>query len=58
LPDETKTIVTAKTKFFLIYERGIRLKKKFTQFSEENIFEITQAYHNWQTDLSIYKKRS
>jgi type I restriction enzyme M protein len=41
--------------FLDLREKGIPFEKKYTQFSEENIFEITQAYHNWQTDLSIYK---
>ena len=41
--------------FLDLREKGIPFEKKYTQFSEDNIFEITQAYHNWQTDLSIYK---
>lgn len=41
--------------FLDLREKGIPFEKKYTQFSEENIFEITRAYHNWQTDLSIYK---
>jgi type I restriction enzyme M protein len=36
-------------------EVGIPFEKKFIQFSEENIREITQVFHNWQTDLSIYE---
>lgn len=31
-------------------EKGIPFEKKFTQFSEENILEITQAYHSWQSE--------
>lgn len=41
--------------FMDLRERGIPFEKKFTQFSEENILEITQAYHNWQSDLSNYQ---
>jgi type I restriction enzyme M protein len=41
--------------FMNLREIGIPFEKKFTQFSEDNIIEITQAYHNWQTNLSIYK---
>jgi type I restriction enzyme M protein len=57
LPDETRSYRDRQNEilFLDLRERGIPFEKKFTQFSEENIFEITQAYHNWQTDLSIYK---
>lgn len=41
--------------FLDLREKGIPFEKKYTQFSEENILEITQTYHNWQTDLSVYK---
>jgi type I restriction enzyme M protein len=41
--------------FMDLRERGIPFEKKFTQFSEENILEITEAYHNWQSDLSSYQ---
>jgi len=41
--------------FMDLRERGIPFEKKFTQFSEENIIEITQAYHNWQSDLASYQ---
>ena len=41
--------------FLDLREKGIPFEKKFTQFSAENIFEITEAYHNWQTDLSVYE---
>lgn len=29
--------------------------KPATPFSDENIIEITQAYHNWQTDVTKYQ---
>ena len=41
--------------FMDLRERGIPFEKKFTQFSEENIIEITQAYHNWQSNLASYQ---
>jgi len=41
--------------FMDLRERGIPFEKKFTQFSAENISEITEAYHNWQSDLSVYQ---
>nr|WP_264558628.1 N-6 DNA methylase [Flavobacterium sp. N2270] len=34
---------------------GIPFEKKFIQFSPENITEITEAYHNWQTDVTKYQ---
>jgi type I restriction enzyme M protein len=36
-------------------EVGIPFEKKFIQFSPENIIDITEAYHNWQTDLTKYQ---
>lgn len=41
--------------FMDLREKGIPFEKKFTQFSEENLLEITQAYHNWQSNLSAYQ---
>jgi type I restriction enzyme M protein len=41
--------------FMDLREKGIPFEKKFTQFSPENIIEITQTYHNWQKDLSLYE---
>ena len=35
--------------FLDLREKGIPFEKKFTQFSEENILEITNTYHNWQS---------
>jgi type I restriction enzyme M protein len=57
LPDETRNYRDRQNEilFLDLREKGIPFEKKYTQFSEENIFEITQAYHNWQTDLSIYE---
>lgn len=40
--------------FLDLREKGIPFEKKYTQFSEENIIEITETYHNWQTDLTKY----
>ena len=56
-PDETRNYRDRQNEilFLDLREKGIPFEKKYTQFSEENIFEITQAYHNWQTDLSIHK---
>ncbi len=41
--------------FMDLRERGIPFEKKFIQFSEDNILEITQAYHNWQGDLGSHQ---
>lgn len=41
--------------FMDLREKGIPFEKKFTQFSPENILEITQTYHNWQSDLKLYQ---
>ena len=41
--------------FMDLRERGIPFEKKFTQFSPENIAEITSTYHNWQSDLNLYQ---
>ncbi|NRS89052.1 type I restriction enzyme M protein [Flavobacterium sp. 7E] len=56
LPDETRNYRNRENEilFLDLREKGIPFEKKYTQFSEENIFEITQAYHNWQTDLQKY----
>ena len=35
-----------------IREIGIPFEKKFTQFSDENIKQIADTYHNWQTSTS------
>ena len=56
LPDATRNYRNRENEilFLDLREKGIPFEKKFTQFSEDNILEITQAYHNWQTDLSAY----
>jgi type I restriction enzyme M protein len=56
LPDETRNYRNRENEilFLDLREKGIPFEKKFTQFSEENITEITEAYHNWQTDLNKY----
>ena len=41
--------------FLDLREKGIPFEKKYTQFSDENIIEITEAYHNWQTNLTKYQ---
>jgi type I restriction enzyme M protein len=41
--------------FMDLRQRGIPFEKKFIQFSDENIEEITNAYHNWQQVNSDYK---
>jgi type I restriction enzyme M protein len=52
LPDGTKNYRNRKHEFLFmdLREKGIPFEKKFTQFSEENILEITQAYHSWQSE--------
>ena len=57
LPDATKNYRDRQNEilFLDLREQGIPFEKKFTQFSTENITEITQTYHNWQTDLEKYK---
>jgi type I restriction enzyme M protein len=56
LPDETRNYRNRENEilFLDLREKGIPFEKKYTQFSPENIIEITQAYHNWQTDLQKY----
>ena len=36
-------------------EKGIPFEKKYIQFSEKDILNITQTYHTWQTNLEAYK---
>lgn len=36
--------------FMDLREMGVPFEKKFTEFSVDNIKEITSTYHNWQTD--------
>lgn len=36
--------------FMDLREMGVPFEKKYTEFSVENIKEITSTYHNWQTD--------
>ena len=45
-----KNIVIVKEKFYLwIYEKlDIPFEKKYIQFSEENIKNVTDTFHNWQ----------
>jgi type I restriction enzyme M protein len=57
LPDETRNYRDRQNEilFLDLREKGIPFEKKYTQFSEENILEITQAYHNWQADFGKYE---
>jgi type I restriction enzyme M protein len=57
LPEEIRSYRDRQNEiiFLDLREKGIPFEKKYTQFSEEDILEITQAYHNWQTNLSIYE---
>ncbi len=36
--------------FMDLREMGVPFEKKYIQFSDENIRQITATYHNWQTD--------
>jgi type I restriction enzyme M protein len=57
LPDATRNYRDRQNEilFLDLREKGIPFEKKYTQFSEDNILEITQAYHHWQTDLTQYQ---
>ena len=57
LPDATRNYRDRQQEilFLDLREKGIPFEKKFTQFSDDNIIEITEAYHNWQTDLTKYQ---
>ena len=57
LPDETRNYRNRQNEilFLDLREKGIPFEKKYTQFSEEDILEITKTYHTWQTDLGAYK---
>jgi type I restriction enzyme M protein len=57
LPDATRNYRDRQHEilFMDLREVGIPFEKKFIQFSEDNIIEITDAYHNWQTDLTKYQ---
>ena len=57
LPDLTRNYRDRQKEilFLDLREKGIPFEKKYTQFSPENITEITEAYHSWQTDLTKYE---
>lgn len=40
--------------FMDLRQVGIPFEKKFIQFSEENVRQITEAYHNWQQENAGY----
>jgi type I restriction enzyme M protein len=37
--------------FMDLRQKGVPFEKKFTQFSDANIAEITETYHHWQTNV-------
>ena len=41
--------------FFDLRQSGIPFEKKFVQFSDEKIKEISTTLHNWQLENNIYK---
>ncbi|AYN67464.1 DNA methyltransferase [Euzebyella marina] len=41
--------------FMDLRQKGIPFEKKFIQFSEENIQDITKTYHSWQQKETDYK---
>jgi type I restriction enzyme M protein len=51
LPDATRNYRDRQHEilFMDLREVGIPFEKKFIQFSEDNILEITNTYHNWQS---------
>ena len=57
LPDKTRNYRNRQNEilFMDLREVGIPFEKKFIQFSEDNIKEITDAYHNWQSNYSKYQ---
>ena len=57
LPDKTRNYRNRHNEilFMDLREVGIPFEKKFIQFSEDNIKEITDAYHNWQSNYSKYQ---
>jgi type I restriction enzyme M protein len=41
--------------FLDLREVGIPFEKKYKQFSDENINDISETYHLWQQDIETYK---
>jgi type I restriction enzyme M protein len=41
--------------FMDLRQKGVPFEKKFTQFDDETISEISSTYHTWQCDKSAYK---
>ena len=35
--------------------KGVPFEKKFIQFDEDNILEVSSTYHLWQSDKEAYK---
>lgn len=56
-PDETRNYRDRQNEilFLDLREKGIPFEKKYTQFSEDDILEITKTYHNWQADINHYQ---
>lgn len=56
LPDKTRHYRNRENEvlFLDLRQIGIPFEKKFIQFSDENIEQITSAYHNFQTENSGY----
>lgn len=57
LPDTTKKYRDRQNEilFMDLRQVGIPFEKKFIQFSPENIADITETYHNWQTNVTKYQ---
>lgn len=57
LPDTTRNYRERKEEilFMDLRQIGIPFEKKFIQFSDENIKQITETYHNWQTENTDYE---
>jgi len=41
--------------FMDLRQIGDPFEKKFVQFSEENVEDVSKTYHNWQSDISNYQ---
>ncbi|MXV38951.1 N-6 DNA methylase [Flavobacteriaceae bacterium Ap0902] len=57
LPDITRNYRDRKNEilFMDLREIGVPFEKKYIQFSEENIAQISDTYHKWQTEDSEYE---
>jgi type I restriction enzyme M protein len=41
--------------FMDLRQKGVPFEKKYTQFDEETIKEVSSTYHTWQSDKEAYK---